>query len=301
MQKMIISQEILNKKKYCLKSLYIIEILYKVCKNRYCNKNISGVIMEEKKNIKVRLITVLLVLAIIVIAIMAYFIYKIASEKTVAEEQINTLNSKVDNLQEEINDVVNTTNNVINTDDNFNTNTSTNSVSNNSTSNTSVSNLNQVTELSDEQKRELFNRIRENKEFLQEMVSIKNFSTAEFTDEEILKLLPILDNSTHFSVANTDEGNFAEANVEDVQKLSQQYFGKTFNTNQISEKIKDNIISIEVPSGYGIVNYELVSVSSKGNNEYAITFNYIENESTTKYILTVNWENDNIVYISLEK
>ena len=118
--------------------------------------------------------------------------------------------------------------------------------------------------------------------------------------DEILKLLPLLDDSGYFTIENNYDGNFAKANISDIQNLAQKYFEKNIDINKISEKIENNSISVEVESGYGIVNYELVSVSKKDDNEYSIKFKYID-ENTYIYTITVKDTDSNIVYISLEK
>lgn len=236
--------------------------------------------MNENKNIKISLSTFFLILAIIIIIIMGYLIYKIDNEKNMAEKQVNELNDKVINLEETINNVYNTISGIT-TNDKSNTNSNKN--------------------LSEKEEKELFNKITDNKEILQEMVCNKDFSVAEFKDEEILKLLPVLDDSRYFTRVDTSEGDFAKASISDVQKIAKRYFGKEINDNVIKENLKNNEVTIEVASGYGIINYELLSVEAKGDNKYAIRFKYIaENENST-YILTITLNSDEIIYNTLEK
>lgn len=235
--------------------------------------------MEEKKTIKISLSTLFLIIAIIVIIVMGIFCYSMYNQKIEVEEQMNILNSKVNNIE---------------TDSQEPSNNSNISATNN------INSSNQEDNLTEEEAQEIFEKVTENKAFIQEMVTIKDFSSSSFTDEEILKLLPLLDDSGYFTIENNYDGNFAKANISDIQNLAQKYFEKNIDINKISEKIENNSISVEVESGYGIVNYELVSVSKKDDNEYSIKFKYID-ENTYIYTITVKDTDSNIVYISLEK
>lgn len=235
--------------------------------------------MEEKKTIKISLSTLFLIIAIIVIIVMGIFCYSMYNKKIEVEEQMNILNSKVNNIE---------------------TNSQEPSNNSNIFATNNINSSNQEDNLTEEEAQEIFEKVTENKAFIQEMVTIKDFSSSSFTDEEILKLLPLLDDSGYFTIENNYDGNFAKANISDIQNLAQKYFEKNIDINKISEKIENNSISVEVESGYGIVNYELVSVSKKDDNEYSIKFKYID-ENTYIYTITVKDTDSNIVYISLEK
>ncbi len=248
--------------------------------------------MGEKKSITISITGFFLVLALIAIIVMGYFMFRIATEKAQAEAKVETLNSEVNDLEGAMSNLQGKIDNIVNT---LNTNETTNS----STQNTTTSS-NQSPALSEQQQKELFNKITAKKALLQEMVLDKDFKATHFTDDEILKLLPILDDSNYFTVSNTNEGDFAKATIQDIQSLSQKYFGKNIDVNKTSGKVDQDTLSVEIASGYGIVKYELVSVSSKSNGEYSVKFNYIE-EKTATYILTVKYEKGNIVYVSLEK
>lgn len=235
--------------------------------------------MEEKKTIKISLSTLFLIIAIIVIIVMGIFCYSMYNKKIEVEEQMNIFNSKVNNIE---------------------TNSQEPSNNSNISATNNINSSNQEDNLTEEEAQEIFEKVTENKAFIQEMVTIKDFSSSSFTDEEILKLLPLLDDSGYFTIENNYDGNFAKANISDIQNLAQKYFEKNIDINKISEKIENNSISVEVESGYGIVNYELVSVSKKDDNEYSIKFKYID-ENTYIYTITVKDTDSNIVYISLEK
>ena len=77
--------------------------------------------MEENKQIKISLSNFFLIIAIIVIIIMGIFIYKLNNDKTLEtqkstdlQEQVNSLNGDISNLQEKINTISNTINTNIN-------------------------------------------------------------------------------------------------------------------------------------------------------------------------------------------
>lgn len=55
--------------------------------------------MEEKKSIKISLTTFFLLISIIIILIMAFFIYKLYSDKKISEKSIDELNNKISNLE----------------------------------------------------------------------------------------------------------------------------------------------------------------------------------------------------------
>ncbi len=58
--------------------------------------------MEEKKGIKVKLITILLVIAVIVIVVMGFVIYKLSSDKASAIQKSTDLQSQVDSLSKDL-------------------------------------------------------------------------------------------------------------------------------------------------------------------------------------------------------
>ena len=76
----------------------------------------------------------------------------------------------------------------------------------------------QSKELSETRKKELYDNIFENKALIQDMVNNKDFSVAEFTDDEILACLPNLDNSDIFTQKlEQGDGYYAVASTEGVQ------------------------------------------------------------------------------------
>lgn len=68
--------------------------------------------MENDKKGKVSLTTFFLVLAIIVICIMAYYIYKMNSDKQVAIEEVDDLNNQITKLETTVNELEDTMNTI---------------------------------------------------------------------------------------------------------------------------------------------------------------------------------------------
>ena len=159
----------------------------------------------------------------------------------------------------------------------------------------------QSKELSETRKKELYDNIFENKALIQDMVNNKDFSVAEFTDDEILACLPNLDNSDIFTQKlEQGDGYYAVASTEGVQNLAETYFGKTIQSKSLEKYLKDGKVQISVPTGYGIVNYELVSLEIIGDNMYELVFKYIESDSEKQYTLTFSENDGQIVYLKLQ-
>lgn len=159
----------------------------------------------------------------------------------------------------------------------------------------------QSKELSETRKKELYDNIFENKALIQDMVNNKDFSVAEFTDDEILACLPNLDNSDIFTQKlEQGDGYYAVASTEGVQNLAETYFGKTIQSKSLEKYLKDGKVQISVPTGYGIVNYELVSLETIGDNMYELVFKYIESDSEKQYTLTFSENDGQIVYLKLQ-
>lgn len=82
-------------------------------------------------------------------------------------------------------------------------------------------------------------------------------------------------------------------------------FNRTIDVKSIknddSIRIEDDNVIVEVRSGVGITDAELVSLESLEDDEYIIEFNFISGDEEETYKLTVNYDNENIMYISLEK
>ena len=71
--------------------------------------------MEEKKQLRLNIITVFLIIAILVIMLMGYAIYKLSDAKLQSEEKVSTLENQTNELQATIDSIRSQLNNIINT------------------------------------------------------------------------------------------------------------------------------------------------------------------------------------------
>lgn len=247
--------------------------------------------MEEKKVTKISLSTFFLIISLIVIIVMGIFMCKFYIEKieetkksSELQTQVNSLNEIVSDLQGKIDSISNTIN-----------------------SNTSDKNENQIKELSDLEKQELFNKaIKEQMVLIDDMILTKDFSQKNFTDKEIILILPDSSEGKIFSSYDDNSGFYSKASIDDVEKSAKKLFDKTINVkstqNNDSIRIINEEVIVEVRSGVGILNAELLSIDSVSVNEYIITFNFTSGSETTEtYKLTVNYDQENVVYKSFEK
>lgn len=242
----------------------------------------------EKQKSKTGILVVLLVVAIIVIAIMGVIIYKFYNEKNDFSNKSVELKSQVDSLNEKISK-----------QDNYDDEKFTNSVSDKKSE--------QSKKLTDSEEKELFNKaVKDNMVFIDGMISTKDFTKKSFTDKEIIALLPDSSEDDIFSSYNDDSGIYKKASISDVEKSAKKLFNKTINVKSIknddSIRVEDDNVIIEARSGVGIADAELLSIETIGDEEYVIEFKYISgDEEKGTYKLTVNYDNENVVYVALEK
>lgn len=239
----------------------------------------------EGKSAKISLSTFLLTIAIIVIVVMGLIIYKFYNEKNDFSNKSSELQSQVDSLNEKIS--------TQEKDEKFS-----NSISDKKSE--------QSKKLSDSEKQELFNKaVKDNMVFIDSMISTKDYTKKNFTDKEIILLLPDSSEDDIFSSYNDDSGFYKKASISDVEKSAKKLFNRTIDVKSIknddSIRIEDDNVIVEVRSGVGITDAELVSLESLEDDEYIIEFNFISGDEEETYKLTVNYDNENIMYISLEK
>lgn len=236
--------------------------------------------MEEKKSTKISLSTFFLIIAIIAICVMGYFIYRLNDDKTKATEQVSKLKGQISNLQSTINNLntieKNTTSITTNT-----TNNSTNQLSVNT--NTDEIGKEIIEELADTKGNELYKKAIFSKPFLSLLIENKNYMNNQFSDEEILKLLVEIDEDKEkgniFADASNSTGFYVSSKLDDVQKLSQKYFGKKLNTEKLNVQNGDKI-TVEVPSGFGIIEDKFVAGYKMDNGDYFLTLEQIDKESS---------------------
>lgn len=244
--------------------------------------------MEDKKTTKISLSTFFLVLAIIAIIIMGVYIYELNNDKTAEIQKSTELQAQVNNLNETVSQLQGKLD----------------SISNTLASNTSN---NSSKELTEAEKQELFNKaIKEQTVLIDDMILIKDFTQKGFTDEEIILLLPDSSEGKIFSSYDENSGFYSKASISDVEKSAKKLFDKTINVKSIenndSIKIINDTVVIEVRTGVGVLNAELVSIDTIDANEYTIKFKFGSgSEITETYKLTVNYSNGNVIYKSFEK
>ena len=238
--------------------------------------------MEEKSKKKLGLLTVLLFLAIIVIIIMGIFMNKIQNEKVEESKKAAELQTQVDNLNEKIDNISNIVN-----------------------ANNFTDNEKQNKELSESEKQEIFNKAVKNQTvFIDTMISNKDFGQKNFSDKEMILMLPDSSEGKIFKSYEDDGEIYGKASITDVEKSAKKVFGKEVNVikavqNNNSIKVDNEDVMVEVRSGVGILNAKLISIESVDSNEYTINFEFSSSSDDT-YKLTVEYENGNVVYKSLE-
>ena len=239
--------------------------------------------MEEKSKKKLGLLTVLLFLAIIVIIIMGIFMNKIQNEKVEESKKAAELQTQENNLNEKIDNISNIVN-----------------------ANNFTDNEKQNKELSESEKQEIFNKAVKNQTvFIDTMISNKDFGQKNFSDKEMILMLPDSSEGKIFKSYEDDGEIYGKASITDVEKSAKKVFGKEVNVikavqNNNSIKVDNEDVMVEVRSGVGILNAKLISIESVDSNEYTINFEFSSSSDDT-YKLTVECENGNVVYKGLEK
>ena len=135
----------------------------------------------------------------------------------------------------------------------------------------------------------------------------KEFSKGkEFSDEAILHILPMLEGDTKVFNWDTGELGTATASIDGIESLANLYFAKTIQIPEKYLKEKD-IATVPVPTGFGIVKYEILSIKSLGNDEYVLEIEYIygvEGEAEHEKIInvfTIKDDGGHIILKTLEK
>lgn len=153
-----------------------------------------------------------------------------------------------------------------------------------------------LVELTDAEKDELYSKVHD-VAFLHELYDMHH-DIPEFTDSEIVWLSTVLDKDDTFKIY---EYVYKYASEEDLQKLSQKYFGKKIDFNNVNHphiEYKNNDYYIAFNTGYGIINYDLNYIKTVGDNEYDISIKYTDYYSNFlgNYILTVEYHDDVLIY-----
>lgn len=265
--------------------------------------------MEEKKVKKISLTTYCLFLAILAIGIMGYFLYKLNSDKENTNTKVAELNGQIEELKNTIKDMnsktQNTTSSEINTTNNVEQSSTNTSKAGETTTNVNSNEIGKdiKEKIADSKGNEIYKKAIFSKTFLALLIENRNIGDNQFSDEQILKLLVEIDKEKEKSNTFTDSSNstgfFVTAKIDDVQKLSQKYFGKKLNTDNLKGKDGDKIV-VEVSAGFGIITDKFVSAYKMDNGDYFLTFEQIDETSSGSitYGLFVQYEEptDSIIY-----
>ena len=245
--------------------------------------------MDEKKTTKVGISTLFLIFAILVIIVMGWFIYKLNNEKSLETKRAQELQSQVNNLNETVGQLQGKLD----------------TISNTIASDTFTTNNNSNKELTENEKRELFNKaIKEQMVLIDDMILTKDFSQKNFTDKEIILLLP--DSSEGKIFSSFDEDYNKKSSITDIEKSAKKLFDRNIDINKVEQdddiKIINNNVVVAARTGVGVLDAELISIETVNNNEYTIKFKFSSGSGTTEtYKLTVNYNNGSIIYKSFEK
>lgn len=240
---------------------------------------------------------------IIFICIVTFGIY-IFNKAAVYDESENTgksdyLQSDIKNITEEKAISSNTSNDVKDSD----------TITNSSTNTTEIEN--EIKEKLDDTKgNELYKKAIFSKKFLALLIEEKDFMEKTFSDKEIAKLLVEFDDEGIFKDASDSNGFYVSAKIDDVQKLSKEYFGKELNTEKLDTRNDDTII-VEIQSGFGIIEDKFIAGYKLDNGDYLLTLEqvnedssgsltyglFIEYDDTTDSIIYKGFTNDLISYV----
>ena len=252
--------------------------------------------MEEKKVIKISLKSFIIIFLIIMICVGGFIVYIVNSGKDRAKDtnEVNT----VKNINEE-NTLNNTNKNIAENESSSNKN------ENNNVTTTNIDNAEigkEIKErLSNEEGNKIYKKAIFSRQFLSILIENKDTLNSKFSDEEIVKLLVEIDESKDkskiFKDASNQSGFYVEASIDDVQKMSQKYFGKTINPDTFKGK-EENKIIMEVQSGFGILVDKFIAGYKMDNGDYFLTLepNTKEIEAVLKKIKIAFEKTDSIVY-----
>ena len=165
--------------------------------------------------------------------------------------------------------------------------------------------------ITEEKKQEIFKKINGFEgDFLNTMIDEKDYSKAEFSDYEIISLLPKMELNKFkksFVENNTYAGDVATASINVIQSLANKYFHKTITLDNV--KVQDSIIfnaddtiSIGIGEGYAEYKYELISINSMEEDKYDVIFKCIKEDNTANnYVLNIKYTDTEVNFLSLKK
>ena len=244
--------------------------------------------MEEKKLLKISVSSVIFtIVVIIVVSIIAtaYTFSRFYNAHIAEQTKIIKLNEAISRLENRNNEVIA------------------------DITNSNVYNEKQV--ITEQKKQEIFKKITGFEgDFLNTMIDEKDYSKVEFSDYEMVSLLPKIELEKFkksFIENGSYVGNVATASINIIQSLANKYFHKTIILDNI--KTRDSIvfntndtISIGISEGYAKYKYDLISVISNEQDRYDVTFKCTKEDNTiNEYTLSIKYTDTEINFLSLKR
>jgi hypothetical protein len=146
--------------------------------------------------------------------------------------------------------------------------------------------------LNDKEKEELFKSLDE-RNIIDGIASIKDYSNSIFSDSEMLNLLLILDEN---SFEKTEDGKL-KLKVEDMKVLSKKYFNREINLDKAEVAPEEDYILISKKELKDI-NFTYETIQNISSSDYELI---VHDDNNQKYSLCFSLRDKEIVYISFEK
>ena len=146
--------------------------------------------------------------------------------------------------------------------------------------------------LNDKEKEELFKSLDE-RNIIDGIASIKDYSNSLFSDSEMLNLLLVLDEK---SFEKTEDGKL-KLKVEDMKGLSKKYFNREINLDKAEVVPEEDYILISKKELKDI-NFTYETIQNISSSDYELI---VHDDNNQKYSLCFSLRDKEIVYISFEK
>lgn len=250
--------------------------------------------MENSKPKRNLLYIILLIIAAIIIIVLGFFVFKLNDDNNKKSNKVQELQNKIDKLE----------NNYSNDNADYNDNDKSNDEL---TNQQDIANNNEgkINEISEIEKQKIYNAaIGDNQAFA--IILLSSSNEDYFSDDVIIRSLPYAKLNI-FSDSEKTGGFYVEASIDDIQNASNMMFGKSIDISKVTQEnnnieVNNSKVIIPVVSGFGVSTFELLSVDEIENDKYEIKFNFTDaNENTDTYILTVNYNENKIVYRNIKK
>ena len=146
--------------------------------------------------------------------------------------------------------------------------------------------------LNDKEKEELFKSLDE-RNIIDGIASIKDYSNSLFSDSEMLNLLLVLDEN---SFEKTEDGKL-KLKVEDMKGLSKKFFNREINLDKAEVVPEEDYILISKKELKDI-NFTYETIQNISSSDYELI---VHDDNNQKYSLCFSLRDKEIVYISFEK